>query len=303
MQTSQVAFLTLTVLCCGATYLAARRSDSTHARELAALDERLAGLAAKLEHAPPRSNPEPQPGTVELAQLRSRLERLESSAERRAVAIAEPSVPVPATQPATGGSDDAEKHARERAEFEELYAKLLGPDFDLHGTHEEQERFWELVRGTKVVDEILAELQAKVEGDPQNLDARMDLARAYVAKLMTVPGGPEQGLWGERAEEQWRTVAESDPYRWDAHFSLGNNYSYYPSFMGKTGAAITSLEHALELQKQLPPEPAHVQTYLSLARMYVRKGKVAEARALLESGLALHPGNAQLQAALSELPE
>ena len=46
-----------------------------------------------------------------------------------------------------------------------------------------------------------------------------------------------------------------------------------------------------------------MQTYLSLARMYVRKDKVAEARALLESGLALHPGNAQLQAALSELPE
>jgi hypothetical protein len=37
--------------------------------------------------------------------------------------------------------------------------------------------------------------------------------------------------------------------------------------------------------------------------MYVRKGKVAVARALLESGLQLHPGDVQLVAALAELPE
>ena len=45
-----------------------------------------------------------------------------------------------------------------------------------------------------------------MEQNPRHEEARMGLADAYVAKLLTVPGGPERGIWGMKAEKQWQTI-------------------------------------------------------------------------------------------------
>ena len=130
---------------------------------------------------------------------------------------------------------------------------------------------------------------------------RMSLADTYIAKLFSVPGGPEQGRWGSKAEREWRAVVELDPEQWEAQFAVANSLSYYPDVMGRTGEAIEGLERARELQEQLEPSKHHVQTYLSLSQLYLRSSKNDRAREALEAGLRYHPGNDQLMAALIQL--
>ncbi len=259
-------------------------------------EARLGQLAGELEGLRARpSSPAPDEGLeARLAELVARLERLERAPERRP--LAEPASPVAAAAPAPEPPPRPAVDAAERREFEDLLTRLIGPDYDLHGSPEELERFFELARGTDFLEEHLRALEERVSADPGDLEARMALADGYVAKLLTMPHGPEQGVWGNKAEEQWRQVSERDPEHWAAHFALGNNFSFYPDVMGRTGDAIRYLERAREIQERLTPVEEHVRTYLSLARMYLRDGRREEARATIEAGLRLHPGHAELLA-------
>jgi tetratricopeptide (TPR) repeat protein len=187
------------------------------------------------------------------------------------------------------------------AELQALMEKVLNGEMDINGTSEEQERFWSLVREGNLLSNLLNQLEKAVEDDPSSADARLQLADAYIAKLYTVPGGPEQGIWGGRAEEQWKSVVKLDPNNWDAQFSLAESYSYYPPFMGKTGEAVAGLEAAFEIQSHLNPEPKHVTTYMLLAGMYERQNEIERARETLETGLEMHPGDPKLLDALNNL--
>ncbi len=222
--------------------------------------------------------------------------QIESPLNDESAAAEQPKIP-------TAVDEDPEARSTSpfvRAEFDALLEKLrLG--VGLHGASREMERFWELARSTGVIDEGIAELEALVAADPADLEARMDLAEYYIAKLYSVPGGPEQGLWNDKVEQQWQEVLARDPDHWDAQFRLGTNWSYYPDFLSKTNDAIRALARARELQEREPPREEFVETYLSLARMYMRKAKVEEARAVLSAGLRRHPGDVRLVAALEDL--
>ena len=234
-------------------------------------------------------------------ELRVRLANLETGSRRTALAVTtdeeqptgEPEVADEAEEP--GAPNDPG-----RSEFDGILAKLIGNGWDFSDSRDDFERFLELARGTDYLDERLADLEHRVTTDPGDVEGRMELAQTYVGKLMTV-SGPEQGLWGGRAEDQWRAVVELDDDHWDAHSSLGTNYSYYPEVMGKTEEAILHLERARSIQRFRDPEPEHVQTYLFLARMLDREGKRDEARGALIEGLQYHSGNAPLEAALARL--
>ena len=264
-------------------------------------DERLARLAAELDEHVATIHATP-PSQAELAALEARVADLERSPQRSPAPAA---IPVAAAAPlAAASATDAERGGpspAERAELEDLLERLIGADYDLHGSDEDIQRFFELARGSEALAGIVAELEGRVGAHPGDLEARMELADAYVAKILTMAHGPEQGVWGAKAEEQWREVTAQDPEHWGAHFALGNNFSYYPDVMGKTGEAIRYLEQARAIQERGAPLVEHVQTYLSLARLYVRDGARDEALAVLEAGLASHPGNAALLAELERL--
>ncbi|HKX46774.1 MAG TPA: tetratricopeptide repeat protein, partial [Planctomycetota bacterium] len=189
--------------------------------------------------------------------------------------------------------------AAERAELDALLAYVLGTDWD-DLDPERYARFVELARETGALDAVLADLERQVELDPDDLDARMELSQLYIGKLMA-SAGPEQGLWGGKAERQWKAVLERDAEHPDAHASLGISYSFYPEVLGKSGAAIEHLERALELRRGLPAEPGGQQAYLSLSTMHLRLANRDRARAVLEEGLRKYPGDARFAAALAQL--
>lgn len=250
-----------------------------------------------------------------LEALALRIERLDEAAVQRDASIEElarggraserelatrrvqaPAESTPSPSPVSPASPNAE------AELASLLPRVLGAGRD-EASLEEQERFWRLAREGTWVDERLAELRARVDSDPQDMDARLELAQTYVAKLLTVPAGPERGVWGTRAEEQWQAVVDVDPRNWDATFSLGENWSYYPAFLGKADVALETLERARELQEASAQQPRQAETYALLARLHGQQGDSDAARAALEAGLAHHPDDVQLGQALAGLEE
>lgn len=284
----------------GLSALALRGEVQDQADELGRLRARLEEAVAA--HAAPAEDPGEARVQGLLARLEERVTRLERAPRREPVtadeAVARPERGAAASPEAAREERTPEEDA-ERAEMEELL-ELFGSGYDWDGSTEKMQRFYELARKTGLVDEKIGELEEAVEADPGDLDARMELADTYVAKLMTIQG-PEQGLWGAKAEEQWREVATRDPEHWRATFSLGLNYAYYPDVMGKTDDAIAYLERAREIQERSTQTEEQVRTYLTLARMYQRKGDLDRARAVVRAGLAYHPGNAELAAALDGL--
>ena len=234
-----------------------------------------------------------------LEELSMRMTRIESTSRRVAVGI---SPPTPEEELASAGDETASVGPDEaaRQEFEELLAELVKSGWDYTNLGDNYQRFLEMARSTGILDERIEVLEALVEAAPNEVEGRMDLADAYVAKLMTA-AGPEQGLWGNRATDQWLAVVDLDDAHWGAHSSLGTNYSYYPVVMGKTNDAIHHLERARQLQRVSSPTPEHVQTYVFLARLYDNSGRTDEARDVLLEGLQAHPNDTQLEAALAQL--
>ncbi len=295
------------LLVCVAIALSASRLRASTSDQIAQLERRLDEVRAGAVDAS-GSSAEANRLALELQRLTARLDRLEEARLRTPIAAPDEStarVAAASDEPASAPPARAPQGRRsasdeERAEFATLLSKMLEGDFVLEDTGE-AERFWKLARETDVVDAELARLEERLARSPEDVDLRMELADGYIAKLATVPGGPEQGLWGMKAEEQWREVLKRDPDHWRAQFSLADGWSHYPDFMGKTGDAIAGLERAREIQEQLVPLAEHVQTYLSLARMYTRSGKQDRALETLEAGLAFHPGDERLLQAIEEL--
>lgn len=259
------------------------------------LERRIDALEAAGGSAP--SEPDGSEGVARmLSELSERLARLESVPRREPMAVERSPGPVGVAEAAAPAPLDESA----RREFESLLA-LFGPDFHFGGTPEQMKRFQELAREGGLLDASIAELEASVAGDPADLEARMALADLYVTKIWTLPHGPEQGIWGDKAEEQWRAVTERDPDHWRANFQLGNNFAYYPDVMGKTEEAIHFLEEARRIQERGVPGDEEVRVYLALSRLHLRQGEQEEARAVLESGLRRHPSNGEILRALEEL--
>jgi hypothetical protein len=273
------------------------RAGERRARE--ALEERL----ARLEQAPARAEPPAQEPALarELERLGERLARLEASAQR--APAAEPREARDAPGPAASAPQaEASERARPaaRAELEELLGELAGAGWDFGTKGEELQRFLALAREEGVLDEALAELEARVAAAPGDVEARMALADHYIGKLMTV-SGPEQGVWGGKAEQQWQAVVEHDPEHWRAHTSLGIGYAYYPPVMGKAPLAIEHLERALAIRARGAPDEGEVESFVWLARVHLQNADREQARAVLERGLARFPARPELLEALEQL--
>lgn len=236
--------------------------------------ERLAGLERELAAA-----------RTSLAQQAAAIESLRSAGA--AVVAVEPA-------PARDTTREAAEKAAAKAEFDELRRKVFAGE----ATDEEQQRFWELAHTSGVLAEIISELAAKVEQVPADVSARMQLAQAYLARLLSVPDGPERGSWAMKAEQQWAAVLEIDKDHWEARYSRAISWSYWPEQFNKAPDAIREFETLRAQQQRMTPEPEQANVYVTLAMLYRRVGNADKARQALEEGLVRHPGHDGLRKAL-----
>jgi tetratricopeptide (TPR) repeat protein len=86
---------------------------------------------------------------------------------------------------------------------------------------------------------------------------------------------------------------------WDARFAKAVSLSFWPPLLGKQNEAIKNFEVLVEQQAGQPQKPEYAQTYWALGNMYTQSGDKAKALATWQQGLALYPGNAQLEAQIA----
>jgi tetratricopeptide (TPR) repeat protein len=183
---------------------------------------------------------------------------------------------------------------RDAEEFQALQDKV----FTGTATPDEQARFWALLREKpQILADILASLEKAVADAPENVDGRMRLSRAYLAKLFTVPDGPEKGVWAMKAMDQYGKVLERDAEHWEARYSLAMSYSQFPDFLNKRPDAIREFETLKKQQEQRTPEPQYAQTYLQLRQLYLKDGRTDDAKAVLEEGRRRFPDDEELKKA------
>jgi tetratricopeptide (TPR) repeat protein len=242
----------------------------------AALEKDLAALRTRVEMAPSETRTSVSDDAVAAAVerwMRANAEQLASAA------------PAAVTE-------DAGAAARERERsIADALAKLEDPAL----SDAARQRLWKELFQAGLGDQVLAELEARAERDPNDPNARCDLAQAYLQKLFNVPMGPEQGLWGTKADKAFDAALALDENHWEARFGKAVALSNWPAFLGKQPEAIKHFEVLIQQQARQASQPHFVNTHLILGNMYMQVGQKDKALATWQTGAAQFPSNESLR--------
>jgi hypothetical protein len=157
---------------------------------------------------------------------------------------------------------------------------------------DEQLAFWQAVKSGEKLDRLIGDLQQATSVAKDDVDSRLTLGLAYVAKIWSMPDGPEKAIWAGKAEGVWKEVLAVEPGNWEAQRNIAFSYSRYPEFLNKTNDAIAEYETTLALQEAAPePRKGFADSYLEMARLQMRTGDSGSALSTLERGAAAHPDN------------
>lgn len=170
-------------------------------------------------------------------------------------------------------------------------AQLLGDELD----DNQVQALWAELGKAGLSDELVAAFEARVEGDPNDPDARVELGTAYLQKIFEVGNGPAAGLWAMKADAAFDAALALDERHWDARFTKAVSLSFWPPALGKQNAAIEQFEVLLAQQQGAPNEPRFAETYLYLGNMYQQTGQAEKALSTWQQGLGLYPESLALQ--------
>lgn len=271
---------------------ASRGLDSESDRAVAGLDGRLGELMTALDKL-----------DVSVARTRAAQQETRDAIDAlalRVTALERHSGPPQAVERLASGVSTADEGVPVPSAFRALFDRVMDIDGPRPAPEEEQ-RFWEAARTTPLLAGVIAKLEEEVKADPENIATRMDLSRSYVAKLMTLPTGMEQGVWALKAEGEWQEVLTRDPAHWEAQYSLGVSWTFWPDYLNKTPDAIKALERSVQLQEAADARPEQADAYWYLSRCYVKQGNSQKAREVLDRGLTRHPGNDKLAQSLDTM--
>lgn len=146
-----------------------------------------------------------------------------------------------------------------------------------------------------ILDQALAEMEKYAAAHADDPDAQVELATAYIQKLMAVPEGMERGAWSQKAISSCDAALKVSPEHWAAQYIKAMNLSQWPAFLGKQPEAIRTFEKLIEQQERSPSDPKFAQTYYQLGNTYRAAGNLDKARAVFTRGLEMFPDNKQLK--------
>jgi tetratricopeptide (TPR) repeat protein len=264
---------------------AAPRDDDRDLLDARSAENRIADLEARLEQAQNRLDAaegrlgkaeEKAEGALDTARNALRLH-----GEKGALGVAGGAAPP---------AEDPEVAAR-KAKGAEILARIREGRIPEEGVLP----FFQEAKDAGVLDEALKEMEAWAKARADDPDAQVDLAQAYIAKLMAVPDGMERGTWSMKSLAACEAALKIQPEHWSAQFVKGMNLSQWPAFLGKQPEAIRTFEKLIEQQERSPPQAEFAQTYFQLGTVYRSAGNVDKAREAFRKGLAAFPEHRALK--------
>jgi tetratricopeptide (TPR) repeat protein len=184
------------------------------------------------------------------------------------------------------------------------------PPFDLQSafrdlctpglSRDERMAKWKAIADAGKLDEMVALFEQFAKDHPDDPMAHVDLGGAYLQKVFKAgSNGPEAGKWAIKADQAFDAALAVDDHCWDARFSKAVSLSFWPPVFGKQNEAINNFQILTDQQASQPSDPKFAQTWLLLGNMYQQTGRMDQALATWQKGLALFPGNDALQSQIA----
>ena len=162
----------------------------------------------------------------------------------------------------------------------------------------EWQALWREFAEEGLSDELVAVFEARAAAAPNDPDAQVAVAGAYLSKILEVGSSPEAGLWATKADQALDRALVIDDHHWDARFTKAMSLSFWPPVFGKQGEAIRQFEILVDQQADLPRDERYAQTHLLLGNMYRQIGEEEQSLAAWRHGLELYPDHLELQGQL-----
>lgn len=172
-----------------------------------------------------------------------------------------------------------------------IIAHLTGLDSIAWGDDD----YWQRLRDSGRIEEVVAEFERMAERDPANADLKVALGGAYLQQLFGVGNSPAAGTLAMKADQAFDEALELDDEHWEARFSKAVSLSNWPAFLGKTGEAIHQFEVLIGQQEQGTASPEHAQSYLFLGNLYQQTGETSKALEAWKQGLGRFPEHDELR--------
>lgn len=198
---------------------------------------------------------------------------------------------------ASGSSDGASDGPETDADLDARIAQLLAGELS-------SDQAWELMTnliGSPRLDQLVEELSERAENAPDDPEAQFLEGMGFIAKLQAGANVMEMGVLAMKADSAFDRTLALDEDHLDARRTKAISLSFFPPIAGKRPEAISQFETVIEKQKQHPVEDGFAETYVLLGNLHLEGGDTEAAIAVLEDGLAAHPGDAQIQAQLDAL--
>ncbi|MFT5463960.1 MAG: tetratricopeptide (TPR) repeat protein, partial [Planctomycetota bacterium] len=154
-------------------------------------------------------------------------------------------------------------------------------------------RHWKDLADAGLLDTSLAELRRRVEADPSNVSAAIDLAHGAVGAMGTETYGPQMIDFAEQADDAFGMALELAPERNDLRYERAQALAQWPSFLGRRGQAIDELETIIDRGNGGAAAPAR--SYRLLGTLLFEQGAHSEAVDAWQRGAGAFPDHAGLQ--------
>jgi tetratricopeptide (TPR) repeat protein len=174
---------------------------------------------------------------------------------------------------------------------------------------------------------ILAAREGRTEEAVQNFQRALQIDPGFLIALQNLGNTYRQQKRWQDAQDVLQRALQVSPESPEANYSLGmvfaqlndteHAYEYlekaltsrpvYPEALNNLGVLYMRTQRPRDAEKSFKESirvaPAFDQSYLNLARLYAIEGETPKARAVLLELLKQHPGHAQAQKELQQLPQ
>jgi tetratricopeptide (TPR) repeat protein len=166
------------------------------------------------------------------------------------------------------------------------FASLQGANFW------DDSSLWKRAFAAGRMDDVIARFESLAKANRHDVQAQMDLARAYMAYQQMDPSKWQLSV---KADQVFDDVLEIDENHWEARFTKAVSYTFWPDFLGKKKDAIAHFETLVQQQEVQPAQPHQAQTYLYLGNL-LEQTDPKRAAEIWAQGLRRHPNDPALSA-------